>query len=397
MDTSAVTFHRHDDGRVVAGVAAGFAREFGVDVAVVRGALVVLTFAAGLGLVLYAVGAVLSKPTPVAGSSAATPVDLRRTVAVALVAAGLLLVVRSTGLWLGDAVMAVVTVLVAGVVVLAMVGGDDDAGSRLSAIIAGRHARARVFVGAGLLAVGLVVVGVADPVSGTVRVGVFAAALSIVGVALLVGPWIARLAQAASEERRQRIRSEEREAMAAHLHDSVLQTLALIQRNADDPRRTASLARQQEHELREWLFGGDTSAADTVVAAVQAMARDVEARHDVRVDVVTVGDAPLDDSLQALVAATREACVNAATHSGAASVSLFVEVTDDAVEVFVRDRGSGFDPAATGADRRGIARSIVGRVERVGGSAGIVSSPGEGTEVQLRVPRTASSDGSVTP
>ena len=321
MDTSAVSFHRHDDGRVVAGVAAGFARHHGVDVAVVRAALVVLTFAAGLGLVLYAAGAVLSKPSLPEGDSPPVPTDRRRTVAVGLVAAGLLLVVRSTGLWLGDAVMAVVVVLVAGVAVLAVVGDEVAPESRLAAFIAGRHARARVLVGAGFLAVGLVAVGVADPVSGPVRVGVFAAAISIVGVALLVGPRIARLAQAAAEERRQRIRSEEREAMAAHLHDSVLQTLALIQRNADDPRRTASLARQQEHELRAWLFGGDTPMAATVAAAMGTMAREVEARYDVRVEMVSVGDAPLDDSLSALVAATREACVNAASHSGASAVA----------------------------------------------------------------------------
>lgn len=396
MDTSAVSFHRHDDGRVVAGVAAGFARRFGVEVAVVRGALVVLTFAAGLGLVLYAAGAVLSMPSLPEGDTAAVPPDRRRTMAVGLIAAGLLLVVRSTGLWLGDAVMAVAVVLVAGVAVLAVVGDEVAAESRLAAFIAGRHARARVFVGAGFLAVGLVAVGVADPVSGPVRVGVFAAAISIVGVALLVGPRIARLAQAAAEERRQRIRSEEREAMAAHLHDSVLQTLALIQRNADDPRRTASLARQQEHELREWLFGSGEPVDATLTAVINSMAREVEARYDVRVEVVSVGDAPLDEALSAVVAASREACVNAALHSGEASVSLFVEVTDVDVQVYVRDRGSGFEPTATGADRRGIAQSIVGRVERVGGSAEVVSSPGDGTEVQLRVPRAVSADGSVT-
>lgn len=184
--------------------------------------------------------------------------------------------------------------------------------------------------------------------------------------------------------------------MAAHLHDSVLQTLALIQRNADDPRRTASLARQQEHELRAWLFGSDEPVDATLTAVIGAMAREVEARYDVRVEVVSVGDAPLDDALAALVAASREACVNAALHSGEAAVSLFVEVTDVDVQVFVRDRGRGFDPSATGADRRGIAQSIVGRVERVGGTAEVVSSPGDGTEVQLRVPRAVAADGSVT-
>jgi signal transduction histidine kinase len=253
-----------------------------------------------------------------------------------------------------------------------------------------------VLVGAGLLALGLVVVGTQDTLSGTVRVGVFAAAVSIVGVALLVGPRIAALARAAAEERRQRIRSEEREAMAAHLHDSVLQTLALIQRNADDPRRTASLARQQEHELREWLFGGGVSAAPTFAAALAAMARDVETRHDVRVEVVTVGDAPLDDALQAVVAAAREACVNAAIHSGDPGVSLYAEVEDRGVEVFVRDRGRGFDPGADRGGRRGITQSIVGRLERIGGTAEIVSSPGHGAEVRLRVLLSTRTDGSVT-
>lgn len=390
------TFARDDDGRLVAGVAAGFSRRFGVDVALVRGALVVLSFAAGVGLVLYAAGAVLSRP-PDTRDEQLEP-DVRRNVAVVLVTAGLLLLVRSTGLWFGDALMATLIVLVAGVVVLAMVRvGDDGQRSQLAEIVDGRHARARVFVGSGLLVLGLIVVGTADTVSGTVRFGVFAAALSIVGVTLLVGPWIAGLAQAAAEERRQRIRSEEREAMAAHLHDSVLQTLALIQRNADDPRRTASLARQQEHELRAWLFGDTAESGDSLATAVSSMAREVEGRYDVRIDVVTVGDAVLDDDLQALVAAAREACVNAATHSGERTLSLYVEVGADHADAFVRDRGRGFDPTLARGDRRGIAQSIVGRLERVGGSADIVSSPDNGTEVQLHVPRSAATNGSVAP
>lgn len=187
--------------------------------------------------------------------------------------------------------------------------------------------------------------------------------------------------------------------MAAHLHDSVLQTLALIQRSADDPRRTATLARQQEHELRQWLYGADTAVADSLVAALQAMAAEVEVRHDVRIEVVAVGDLALDDEVQALVAASREACVNAAKHSGDRTVSLYAEVGVDQVEVFVRDRGRGFDPSAAEGDRMGIAQSMVGRLERVGGSVRIDSSVGTGTEVQLRVPRAASvdRDGRVTP
>jgi signal transduction histidine kinase len=263
----------------------------------------------------------------------------------------------------------------------------------------GRHARVRIVVGSALLVLGLVIVATGDRVSGAVRAGALAAATAVVGLALLLGPWIARLAQSAAEERRERIRVEEREAMATHLHDSVLQTLALIQRSADDPRRTASLARQQEHELRQWLYGTDTVVADSLGAALQAMAAEVEVRHEVRIEVVAVGDASLDDELQALVAAAREACVNAAKHSGERTVSLYAEVGASAVEVFVRDRGVGFDPSAADGDRMGIAQSMVARLARVGGSVRIDSTPGAGTEVQLRVPRVASSDadGRVTP
>ncbi len=394
MKVDAVSFERNDDDRLIAGVAAGFARTHGVSVAVVRGALVVLSFAAGLGLVFYAAGALLSKPAA-AEVPPAAPVDSRRDVSVLLVTAGLLLVMRSTGLWLGDQVMVPVVVLVAGVVVLAMAGTEDGSPSRLSGLMSGRHAKVRIASGAALLVVGFVVLGTADRVSGTVRVGAFAAAVSILGVIVLVGPWIARLAQAAGEERRERIRVEEREAVAAHLHDSVLQTLALIQRSADDPRRTATLARQQEHELRQWLYGADTTVPDSLVAALQEMAAEVEVRHEVRIEVVAVGDAALDDGLQALVAATREACVNAAKHSGERTVSLYAEVGDGAVEVFVRDRGRGFDPSAADGDRMGIAQSMVARLERVGGTVHIDSAAGAGTEVQLRVPlapRAAASD-----
>jgi signal transduction histidine kinase len=219
-----------------------------------------------------------------------------------------------------------------------------------------------------------------------VRVGAVATACSIIGVALVIGPWITGLAQTAAEDRRERIRSEEREAMAAHLHDSVLQTLALIQRTADDPRRTAALARQQEHELRAWLFGVDDRGDDTLAGALGAMAREVEQRYAVRVEVVVVGDVALDGDLDALCAAAREACVNAAKHSGEDRLSLYAEVLDTKVEVFVRDRGRGFDRTVAPADRHGIAQSIEARLERVGGAATIDTRPGEGTEVHLVVP-----------
>jgi signal transduction histidine kinase len=177
--------------------------------------------------------------------------------------------------------------------------------------------------------------------------------------------------------------------MAAHLHDSVLQTLALIQRRADDPREVTRLARAQERDLRAWLFDGDGQGptGGTLASAIGDLERDVETLHGVPVETVVVGDAPLDDHLVAIVAAAREATVNSARWSGAGSVSVFAEVEDGAVSVFVRDRGHGFDPDAVDADRRGIAESIRGRMHRHGGTAAIRSTLGDGTEVELTMPR----------
>lgn len=181
--------------------------------------------------------------------------------------------------------------------------------------------------------------------------------------------------------------------MAARVHDSVLQTLALIQRNAEDPQRVARLARAQERELRSWLFEGrapgSPGASDptTLAAGAEQIARDVEASHEVAVEVVTVGDCDLDDDLRALLAAGREATVNAAKWSGAPTVSLFAEVEPSAVSMFVRDRGAGFDPGSVAADRRGLAESIGARMARHGGTSTIRSSPGQGTEVALHMAR----------
>ena len=175
--------------------------------------------------------------------------------------------------------------------------------------------------------------------------------------------------------------------MAAHLHDSVLQTLALVQKRADDPRTVAHLARRQERELRAWLDGrpGPRAVADatTVASALQAAAAEVEGDHHVPIEVVTVGDGPLDERAAALVAAAREALVNASKFAGPEPISLYVEVTDERIEVFVRDRGPGFAVDDVPNDRRGVRDSIVGRMERHGGRATVHSTPGYGTEVEL--------------
>ncbi|HEX4833772.1 MAG TPA: PspC domain-containing protein [Trebonia sp.] len=212
-------------------------------------------------------------------------------------------------------------------------------------------------------------------------------------IVLLLGPWWLRVARDLVIERQARARAEERADMAARIHDSVLQTLALIQRRADDPAQVTQLARAQERELRSWLFEGRAPGSMTEVASIaegiRKIQQDVEARHGVPVEVVTVGDCPLDDDLSALLEAAREAVVNAAKWSQAPVVSLYAEVTGDGVEVVARDRGAGFDPSAVPGDRKGMAESIQGRMTRHGGTVTVHTGIGEGTKVSLKMARRA--------
>lgn len=194
----------------------------------------------------------------------------------------------------------------------------------------------------------------------------------------------------AEERRRQadtaRVRAEERVAISRHLHDSVLQTLSLIQRRADSPAEVTVLARKQERDLRDWLFG-EVAVEGALADAVRRTAAEVEERYSLPVEIVTSGDAELTESGAALVAAASEAMTNAAAHSGADSVSVFSEVTVDAFRIFVRDRGRGFDPDNLPPDRLGVRESIVGRIAARGGVAAVRSEPGWGTEWRLEVPR----------
>ncbi len=203
---------------------------------------------------------------------------------------------------------------------------------------------------------------------------------------LVLAPWAWRLVRERDAEHAARIRTQERADLAARVHDSVLQTLALIQRDPADSRRVATLARRQERELRAWLYPDREPAAQgTLAEAVQTAAAEIEELHGLRVEVVRTGDAPLDERMRVLVLAAREAMANAAKHSGADEVSVFLEAEPGRVGLYVRDRGAGFDPEAIAADRRGISESIRGRMERVGGTATIVSAPGEGTDVELEL------------
>ena len=215
-----------------------------------------------------------------------------------------------------------------------------------------------------------------------------AALAVLIAVALIFAPSWRRLARSLAAERTERIRSQERADVGAHLHDSVLQTLALIQRSAEDPRQVAALARRQERELRGWLAGGySREPGDRLAAALEKAAAEVEAAVGGSVEVVAVGDCPLDERAGAVVAAAREAMLNAAKFAGEAPVSVYAELSDERIQVFVRDHGIGFDPAAVPQARRGVRESIVGRMRRAGGRAAVRSLPGGGTEVEIAIER----------
>ena len=390
IDALPARLRRTTDDRWVAGVAGGAARAAGVDPLLVRIAFVVLTFASGLGILLYVAAALLVPAGDVpAGEIRADRRALEQAAGVGMITLGLLLLLRRTGLFFPDQVVWPAALVVTGAAVawsrLGRRGDLLDAGGAVVVV--------RLVAGAMLLAVGVGVFVAQNERLVVAAQVLLAVGAGTIGVVLLAGPWIIGLGRQLADERRERIRADERAEVAAHLHDSVLQTLALIQRRADSPAETVALARRQERELREWLHGRRRDSDDeTMASAMRALADEVEGQHSVAVDVVVVGDVPMDGLGGALVGAVREAVVNAAKHSGAPAVSVYVEVGPEEITAYVRDRGSGFDPGSVPDDRRGIAESIVGRLQRHGGTVDIHSS-GDGTEVamQLTMRRTVRS------
>ncbi|MGH8981940.1 MAG: ATP-binding protein [Acidimicrobiales bacterium] len=401
-------WRRNQDDRILAGVAGGLGRRYGIDATVVRIGFVIVTLAAGWGLPLY-VGAWLLMPLDGRDESVGSRVVRdRQGIVLALGFLPPLIVAMA----LGAALHATVVTSVAWPLFLCCAGGvllwrNSDQAEREWLRQAAdplfhvnsrsprswRRLGLRIAIAAVLLVVGVgwLVVRHSHPGALLSVEGAFSIAAAIV---VLFGPWWLRLIRDLVAERQARQRAEDRADMAARVHDSVLQSLAMIQRAADDPQRVVQLARSQERELRAWLFDGDIpgavgNKATTLVAGAQLVASEVEDRHGVPVEVVTVGDCPLDDRLRALLDASREATVNAAKWSGAPTISLFAEVERARVSVFVRDRGQGFDPDAVGRDHHGIAESIHARMLRHGGRADIRTTAGGGTEVELVMPRTA--------
>jgi signal transduction histidine kinase len=347
-------FERSGDDRVVSGVCGGLASTLGVDATLVRLVFALLALAGGAGILLYFALWVYD------GGRRTWPA----AVLIAAAAASLLLAIGLSW-WsvLGAGLV------VAALVVVAIRGGSIKHGGELP-----------------LPAVVLMVIGAATLLGNTdASGGVFAPGAVLGALLLVLGPWFWQLAH----ERTERIRLAERAEVAARIHDSILQTLALVQRHAADAPRVGAIARRQERELRRWLYGSGVGTAVTLADALADAAADVEELHRVRVELASAGDLQLDTSLEPVVLAAREAMTNAAKFSTADEISVYLEANGDDVAVFVRDSGIGFDRAAVPADRRGVAESIEARMQRAGGTGKVISSPGEGTEVELRLPRAA--------
>lgn len=376
---------RRREGRWLGGVCAGLAARLGLSAAAVRVGVVVLALAAGPPLVVVYLAAWALLPagdgtdllggTPHPGRPVLPGTAAADVVAGVAVVVGAVLLLSELSAWLPGAVLVPGALACAGA---ALVWGGRAGGVR----------PLRVALGVSLvLAGGLAMLAAVSDLR-TIGRSAAGAAVVVAGVGLMLGPGLPRLARNLSDERRQRIRSEERAEVATHLHDGVLQTLSLIQKRAGHDREVRSLARRQERELRAWLYGAPSPEEPATVAGLlRRELDDVEDRYGVRLDAVVVGDAPLDDAARALVAAGREAAQNAARHAGVDAVDVYLEVEPERLSLFVRDRGRGFDPAAVPPDRRGLAESICARVRRHGGEAQVRSAPGEGAEVELSVPR----------
>jgi signal transduction histidine kinase len=373
---------RSAQDRLLFGVCAGVARGFGVDVVLVR--LVFLALAVlggGIGLIVYGALVLLlpSEPGPVIAWAPRSRTAGGVVILLAAALAGLAIKQLTIPL----KVLLPAALLTAGVALVwrqVISAREADERPQLRELV-------RVGSGLALLGGGALLFLLDSGNLAALSSALITAAVVATGLGLLVGPRLVRARAEADAERRERIRADERAHVAAQLHDSVLQTLALIQRE-DEPRRAQSLARRQERELRGWLYGGEEPGeSETLAAALRAAADEVEEHYGIAVDLVQPSDGALDEGLAALAAAAREAMTNAGRHADVAEVSVLARVGDDEASVFVRDRGQGFDLDGVAADRQGVRESIIGRMERCGGRASIVSSPGAGTEVELVLPR----------
>jgi signal transduction histidine kinase len=411
--------YRNPDEAILGGVAAGLAEHLGLPLLWVRAGFMAAAVMGGFGVFFYAgLWMVLPAQRHFADDApglAAAQRQGRRPGrigrlgdfgplvaigAIALGAAAFLALATGQGVLFWPVVLGV-----AGVAVLWRQADEAqrerwlDSSGRINVVravvgVGGLASYLRLLLGAVLLMAAVTLFSLASGDWAAARSVGLAAILCFIGLGFIVGPWLFRLSSDLGEERAERIRSQERADVAAHLHDSVLQTLALIQKSAQDPTTVARLARAQERDLRSWLFDSTGGDAMTFAAALRTLGGEIDDAYGVPVEVVCVGDPPASEQLRPLVLATREAVVNAARHSGADKVDVYAEATPGRVEVFVRDRGVGFDPDSVAPDRHGLRDSILDRMRRHGGSAEVRSRPGEGTEVRLSQPLAAQPRGS---
>ncbi|WP_427885265.1 PspC domain-containing protein [Kribbella sp. GL6] len=415
--------YRRTEGRVIAGVAGGVADHLGISDTVVRLVLIATTVSGGFGVLIYAALWFLMPLAPdrvpgAPGLAAHTRSGMRtdeqpapvteakqrkreksrgQLPALVAIGIGLLILLQVAGFGIAGKLFWPLVFAATG---LALIWRQADEAQKDKWTQDIRVPILGLVLGKGgwkslvRIAVGLVLLGTAVTLflvqNGRLQmVGdvLIALLLAVVGIGVIAGPWVHRLTRDLNSERAERVRSQERADMAAHLHDSVLQTLALIQKQADDPKAVARLARSQERELRSWLYDEDHDKDQTIAGAAKQAAAEVEDSHGVPIEVVTVGDCDLTEPLASMVRAARESMVNAAKHSGAAKIDVFVEVDGDRVEMFVRDRGKGFDVDEVPDDRLGLRHSVMGRMERHGGRATVRSDPETGTEVRLEMDR----------
>lgn len=393
---------------ILGGVCAGIAIRLGLRERTIRIAFSVSAFVFGLGLLLYVASWIFmtrsGEDQSIGQRISHQHRDTRIVLLAVIVALGLLLAVHSFALQrVGSFAWAILFSFVA--VLAVWRGASQDERVHLQALLnaapvvgtaSARGWKAialRIIPGVILIVVGLRIMNKIGGIWGAAVPALIGAMVLIVGALIILAPWWLQTVRDLSSERRERVRIEERASMVAHIHDSVLQTLTLIERAAGSEVDVVRLARAQERELRQWLFdppfdSDSSKAPESFAALLGTIERDVESDYGVKVELVVVGDCSADEGVRALAAAGREAAINAAKWSGASMVSIFGEVEPATISLFVRDTGSGFDLASVASDRQGIALSIRQRMSQYGGKTSIHSMIGAGTEIQLKMPRS---------
>ncbi|MEV4562445.1 PspC domain-containing protein [Nonomuraea sp. NPDC049419] len=372
------------EGRLLGGVAQGLATQLKLDPVVIRLMFVLLTAVGWAGAPAYAVLWMVTPREPYEGQ--VPPRDWSQLAAFTAIGVAVLAFGLLTGASQGGIGLLPFAVGGIGALILWQQADPERRRSWMSgAALSIRKNRVRTLLGIALVVIGAVGFLYSQGELAQARPGLMFTIVVVGGLAVIAAPWLAGLWKELQLERRERIRQEERAEVAAMVHDSVLHTLTLIQRVAHDPREVSRLARSQERELRNWLYQPAQDADATVAAAVRRIAAEEEDAHGVPIEVVCVSDIDLDAAgkLAAMLKASRQAMVNAAKYSESPSISVYAEVEGEEVTIFVKDRGKGFDLDAIPLDRMGIRESIIGRMERHGGTARVRTAPGEGTEVML--------------